>query len=66
MAAGPGLRLGTATGRWVLTATVMGSGMAMLDGTVVNLALPRMGEDLDASFTDLQWILNATRSPLPP
>jgi len=44
----------------------MGSGMAMLDGTVVNLALPRMGEDLDASFTDLQWILNATRSPLPP
>jgi len=32
--------------------------MAMLDGTVVNLALPRMGEDLDASFTDLQWILN--------
>ncbi|MDQ3468527.1 MAG: MFS transporter, partial [Actinomycetota bacterium] len=55
---GPGLRLGTGPGRWVLTATVMGSGMAMLDGTVVNLALPRMGEDLGASFTGLQWIVN--------
>ncbi|MBA3289836.1 MAG: MFS transporter [Acidimicrobiia bacterium] len=50
--------MGTATGRWVLVATVLGSGMAMLDGTVVNLALPRMGEDLDASFGGLQWILN--------
>lgn len=49
---------GTATGRWVLFATVLGSGMAMLDGTVVNLALRRMGEDLDASFAGLQWIVN--------
>ena len=32
--------------------------MAMLDGTVVNLALRRMGEDLDASFAGLQWIVN--------
>ena len=30
----------------------------MLDGTVVNLALPRIGEDLDASFSQLQWIVN--------
>ena len=45
-------------GRWVLTATVLGSGMAMLDGTVVNLALPRIGEDLDAGFSQLQWIVN--------
>ena len=30
----------------------------MLDATVVNLALPRMADDLDASFTGLQWILN--------
>ena len=42
----------------MLLATVLGSSMAMLDGTVVNLALPRIAEDLDASFTDLQWILN--------
>lgn len=52
------LRAGEARGRWVLLATVLGSSMAMLDGTVVNLALPRIGEDLDASFAGLQWILN--------
>src|SRR4029453_12378636 len=38
--------------------TVLGSSMAMLDGTVVNLALPSIGEDLDATFGGLQWILN--------
>ena len=42
----------------MLLATVLGSSMAMLDGTVVNLALPRIAEDLDASFSGLQWILN--------
>ena len=31
----------------------------MLDSTVVNLALPRIGEDLDAGFSQLQWIVNA-------
>ena len=39
------LHLGTARGRWVLLATVLGSGMAQLDGTVVNVALPRIGHD---------------------
>src|SRR6187397_1776148 len=52
------LRLDQPRGRWVLLATVLGSSMAMLDGTVVNLALPRIGEDLDATFGGLQWILN--------
>ncbi|GAA4992171.1 MFS transporter [Kitasatospora paranensis] len=54
-----GLRLGSARARWVLLATVLGSGMAMLDGTVVNVALPRIGEDLDASLAQLQWTVNA-------
>ncbi|HEU4840202.1 MAG TPA: MFS transporter, partial [Ilumatobacteraceae bacterium] len=52
------LRVGEARGRWVLLATVLGSSMAMLDSTVVNLALPRIADDLDASFAGLQWILN--------
>lgn len=52
------LRLDSARGRWVLAATVLGSGMAMLDATVVNLALPRIAEDLDASFSQLQWVVN--------
>ena len=50
---------GTPQGRWVLTAAVMGSGMAMLDGTVVNIALRSIGDDLDASIAQLQWVSNA-------
>ncbi len=53
-----GLRYGEAAGRWVLLTTVLGSSMALLDGTVVNLALPRIADDLDATFSGLQWILN--------
>jgi EmrB/QacA subfamily drug resistance transporter len=46
-------------GRGVLWATVLGSGMAQLDATVVNVALPRIGTDLNAGLTSLQWTLNA-------
>ncbi|NIK54772.1 DHA2 family efflux MFS transporter permease subunit [Kribbella shirazensis] len=52
------IALGTARGRWVLAATALGSGMAFLDGTVVNVALPVMGEDLGADMAGLQWIVN--------
>jgi len=51
--------MGTPTGRAVVAAATLGSGMAMLDGTVVNVALRRMGQDLDASLRELQWITNA-------
>ena len=51
--------MGTAPGRWVLLATVLASGLAMLDGTVVNVALARIGTDLGAGFTALQWVVNA-------
>jgi EmrB/QacA subfamily drug resistance transporter len=50
---------GSARGMWVLTATVLGSGLAQLDGTVVNVALPRIGEDLGGGLTALQWTLNS-------
>jgi EmrB/QacA subfamily drug resistance transporter len=49
----------SAQGRWVLAAAVGGSGMALLDGTVVNIALRSMGEGLDASLAQLQWVVNA-------
>lgn len=52
------MRLGTAAGRGVVLAAVLGSGMTMLDGTVVNVALHTIGEDLDASLAQLQWISN--------
>jgi EmrB/QacA subfamily drug resistance transporter len=53
------IRLSQATGRWVMFATVLGSGVAMLDATVVNVALPALAQDLSASMAGLQWIVNA-------
>jgi EmrB/QacA subfamily drug resistance transporter len=53
-----GIKWGTPVARGVLTTTILGSGMAMLDGTVVNVALPRIGEELHASVSGLQWILD--------
>ncbi|MFJ8605764.1 MFS transporter [Streptomyces sp. NPDC093675] len=56
---GPVVRIGTAQGKWILLTTVLGSSMALLDSTVVNVALPRIGKDLDASLAALQWTVNA-------
>jgi EmrB/QacA subfamily drug resistance transporter len=53
------VRIGTAAGRWVLAATIGGSSLALLDSTVVNVALARIGADLHVGFTGLQWITNA-------
>ncbi|HEY2315747.1 MAG TPA: MFS transporter [Streptosporangiaceae bacterium] len=55
----PQLRMSSAAGRWVLLATVLGSSMALLDSTVVNVALPTIGRDLHASLAGLQWTVNA-------
>ncbi|MFB7636043.1 MFS transporter [Streptomyces sp. NPDC056149] len=54
-----GIRLASPQGRWVLTTTVLGSGMAMLDSTVVNVALPRIGADLNTDLAVLQWTVTA-------
>lgn len=53
------LRLSAASGRWVLLATVLGSGIAFLDATVVNVALPQLGRELGADVAGLQWTVNA-------
>ncbi|MFE5752817.1 MFS transporter [Streptomyces massasporeus] len=55
----PDVRLASPQGKWVLLTTVLGSSMAMLDSTVVNVALPRIGRDLDANLSALQWTVNA-------
>ena len=52
-----GLALHSAPGRIALVATVGASAMAALDATVVNVALPHIGEDFDASISQLQWVL---------
>ncbi|AOP45027.1 MFS transporter [Streptomyces lydicus] len=54
-----GVRLASAQGRWVLATSVLGSGMALLDSTVVNVALPKIGADLDADLAVLQWTVTA-------
>ena len=48
-----------ATGRWVLAASVVGSSMAFVDGTVVNVALPVLQRELAASVAELQWIVES-------
>jgi EmrB/QacA subfamily drug resistance transporter len=50
---------GTTKGRWILLAAVLGSGIAFLDGTVVNAALPAIARDLHADLAALQWTLTA-------
>ena len=47
------------TGVWVLVATVLGSSMEYIDGTVVNVALPAMQTGLGASGSQVQWVVEA-------
>jgi EmrB/QacA subfamily drug resistance transporter len=54
----PALRMGTTAGRGTLLAAILASGMVFLDSTVVNVALPHLGRDLDATIAGLQWTLN--------
>ncbi len=53
------VRLRSTAGRWVLLACVLGSGLVMLDATVVNVALPTIGRDFGAGLSGLQWTINA-------
>ncbi|HEX3825262.1 MAG TPA: DHA2 family efflux MFS transporter permease subunit [Mycobacteriales bacterium] len=55
----PGLTYRSARGRWVVAATVLGSGMASLDATVVGIALPRIGKDFQVGVSSLQWVVTA-------
>ena len=47
------------SGTWVLVATILGSSMAFIDGTVVNVALPVLQTDLKATVADVQWVVEA-------
>src|ERR1017187_9062056 len=54
-----GIRLSQPSGRWNLVAAVLGARMAMLDSTVVNVALPTIGRNLHTSLGGLQWTVTA-------
>ena len=51
--------LASARGRGILLASIVGSGMAFLDGTVVNVALPALARGLGADLAGLQWTVDA-------
>ncbi|OZF50387.1 MFS transporter [Rhodococcus sp. 14-2470-1a] len=53
------VRLKTPRGRWIVAATVLGSSLAMLDATVVNVALPDIGRDFGSGVSGLQWTVSA-------
>lgn len=57
--AAPALRLDSRAGRLVVAAMVLGSTVTFVSATVVNVALPRVAEDLDAGLSELQWVVNA-------
>jgi len=48
----------------VLTSTILASGLAFVDGSVVNVALPTLAQSLNAGAGDLQWVVNAYLLPL--
>jgi EmrB/QacA subfamily drug resistance transporter len=53
----PSLRYRSGPGRWVIGATVLGSGMAAIDATVIGIALPAIGRDFHAPLGTLQWVV---------
>ncbi len=58
MAEAAGVRYASPAGKWILLATVLGSGMASLDSTVVNVALPAIANDLGGGIGGLQWVVD--------
>jgi EmrB/QacA subfamily drug resistance transporter len=52
-----GLAYRSPAGRWVIAATVLGSGMAAIDATVIGIALPTLGRDFHATLGTLQWVV---------
>ena len=48
-----------AVGPWILAATILGSSMAFIDGTVINVALPVLQVELNATVVDVQWVVEA-------
>src|SRR5258708_31558248 len=54
-----GLSFSSASGRWVLLATILGSAIAAIDATVVGIALPAIGREFHTSLATLQWVVTA-------
>ena len=59
MLAGSSGQPATANGPWILAATILGSSMAFIDGTVVNVALPALQSALGATIAQVQWVVES-------
>src|SRR5436190_4028193 len=59
----PGPTRRQAAAPWILLATILGSSLAFIDGTVVNVALPALQRGLSASVADVQWVVEAYALP---
>jgi EmrB/QacA subfamily drug resistance transporter len=55
----PGAPCTERTRSWVLAATILGSSMAFIDGTAINVALPALQSDLHATLVDVQWVIES-------
>lgn len=53
------LNVPRAAKRWVLVAAILGSSMAFIDGTIVNVALPAIQQDLAATAAQMQWVVES-------
>src|SRR4051812_47420922 len=50
---------GPTSGGWIISTTILGSSMAFIDGTVVNVALPALQSALHATISEVQWVVEA-------
>src|SRR5258707_14824955 len=57
--AAPCVRPSPASGGWIITATILGSSMVFIDGTVVNVALPALQSALSATIAQVQWVVES-------
>src|SRR6266849_4673104 len=49
----------TTNGPWILAATILGSSLAFIDGSVVNVALPALQSALHATLAEIQWVVES-------
>src|SRR5229473_3666400 len=57
--AGAGVPCGAEARTWILAATILGSSMAFIDSTVVNVALPAVQATFHATVVDVQWVVES-------
>src|SRR5438270_7210696 len=59
MQSSAGIQCSANAQRWILAATILGSSMAFIDSTVVNVALPALQSSLHANIVDVQWVVES-------